>query len=94
MIKAGSYTFDAEGKLVILNGIIGDYLYFNGVKTEPYKLYQYEGNYYYIGDGQRIVRNATRYLSTEKLNGATFDDGTMIKAGSYTFDAEGKLILD
>jgi len=99
----GSYTFDAEGKLVLdtpieppvtpddpetLNGIVknGDvwYYYVNGVKTYA-GLILIDGDYYYVNTKGEVKHDCTYYIS--KNNG-------YMPNGSYTFDAEGKLVLD
>ena len=42
------------------NGIDYDYLYINGVIQKAYTLVQYNGNYYYVYDGNKIAKNVTR----------------------------------
>ena len=109
----GSYTFDAEGKLVIetepevpetpvvpeqppvtpeepevLNGIVKEsedvwYYYVNGVKTYA-GLILIDGDYYYVDSKCQVKHNCTYWIS--KNNG-------YMKNGSYTFDAEGKMVL-
>ncbi|MBQ7316998.1 MAG: phosphodiester glycosidase family protein [Clostridia bacterium] len=96
-IQPGYYTFDAEGKMVIeplKNGVVGDYLYINDVKQTRYKLVAFEGAYYFINDGDKIVKNMRLYLSATYVNGKTFPDGRAILPGYYSFDAEGKMIID
>ena len=96
-IQPGYYTFDAEGKMVIeslKNGVVGDYLYINDVKQTRYKLVAFEGAYYFINDGDKIVKNMRLYLSATYVNGKTFPDGRAILPGYYSFDAEGKMIIE
>lgn len=84
------YTFDNEGKLVLdrITGIYGDYYYINGVmqKTGLTKV----GNdycYFSTTDGH-MTRSTTRlvYQMTEDCN---FKVG-----GTYSFDSNGKMILN
>jgi hypothetical protein len=97
-LPAGQYTFDADGKMIIpetpdtppaeaKNGVVGDYFYLNDVKQTAYQLIQYEGYYYYVSDGHKVVKNATVYMNKVLA-------GTGLAAGRYTFDAEGRMILD
>jgi hypothetical protein len=86
-LAAGKYTFDADGKMIIKNGPVGDYFYRNGVKLLAYQIVEYEGDYYYVSDGHRIVKNQTLFLNKVL-------EGTGLPAGSYTFDADGKMILN
>ena len=95
-IKPGTYEFDAEGKMVIpelKNGVIGDYLYINDVKQVRYQLVEFEGSFYFVNDGDRIVRNGKLYLSEMFVQGKTFADGRAIQPGTYEFDAEGKMVI-
>ena len=90
-IVPGYYEFDAEGKLIVpefKHGVIGDYLYINDVKQTKYKLIEFEGSYYFVDEGDKILKSIRVYLSS------TFLKGTDLTAGYYNFDAEGKLILD
>jgi hypothetical protein len=95
-IPVGSYRFDAEGKMVIpeyKHGVVGDFLYINHVKQTCYKLVELDGDYYFISDGHKIVRNATAYLPASNVAGKTFPNGLSIPVGRYRFDAEGKMVL-
>ena len=58
------------------------------VKQTRYKLVEFEGDYYFINDGDKIAKNTRLYLS------ATYVKGTDLSVGYYNFDAEGKLILN
>ena len=62
-MTAGYYNFDAEGKMVIKNGVINGYMYINGQKVERYALVKYDGNYYFVNDGRKVAVNKTLYLS-------------------------------
>ena len=96
-IQPGYYTFDAEGKMVIepaKHGVVGDFLYIDDVKQTRYKLMEFEGNFYFINDGDKIVKNQKLYLSATYVNGKTLPDGRVMQPGYYTFDAEGKMIIE
>ena len=96
-IPAGYYEFDAEGKMIIpeaKHGVIGDYLYINDVKQVRYQLVEFEGNFYFINDGDKIARNVKLYLSDKFVAGKTFADGSAVSAGYYFFDADGKMVIE
>ena len=92
-IPAGIYEFDAEGKMIVKNGVYGDFLYKNGLVVKRYQLAEYNGDFYFINDGDKIAKNCKLYLSEKFVEGKTFADGTPIPAGLYEFDAEGKMII-
>jgi hypothetical protein len=75
------------------NGVIDGYLYINDVKQTRYKLVEFEGNYYFINDGDKVAVNTRLYLSASFVKGMTFADGSPIPVGYYRFDSEGKMIL-
>ena len=88
-LPAGRYYFDAEGKMVIKNGPQADgTFYLNNVQQKCYQLIEFEGYYYFINDGHKIAKNKTLYLSDKFLG------GTDLSAGRYSFDEEGKMILN
>ena len=93
LVEAGKYSFDADGKMIIkepevLNGLVGDYYYIDGVKVSPYYgMVEHNGNYYYIKDNAKIVKNVTLTITAAKTNG-------FVKAGKYSFDADGKMIIE
>ena len=73
-----------------INGPQADgYFYVDNVKQTGWRLHEYEGNYYYVGSGNKYVVNGTATLTKEEL--AKF--GLDIPAGKYYFDAEGKLVF-
>ena len=76
------------------NGIVDGYFYINDVKQLAYQIVEYQGNYYYISDGHKVVKNATVYIGAAYLKGITYPDGGELPAGSYRFDAEGKMIIN
>ena len=85
-LKVGYYDFDAEGKMILLNGPVGDYFYKDNVRLKAYQLVEFEGNYYFINDGHKIAKNKRIYLSER------FVEGTDLKVGYYEFDSEGKMV--
>ena len=92
-ITAGWYEFDENGKMVIVNGIVGNRIYKNNTQLKAYQLVEVDGEFYYIGDRHEIVKNKKVYIKAERLNGLTYADGTPIQAGFYTFDENGKMII-
>ena len=87
---AGYYTFDADGKMVIKNGLVeenGDlYYYVDGAKTAA-GLIKWEGNYYYIASNLKAVKNAKHYVFADKAN-------DLKSAGWYWFNADGTMYLE
>ena len=92
-VQPGYYNFDSEGKMIIVNGPVGDYFYVNGVVQEAWKLVSYDGDYYFINDGNRLAKNTKLYLSERFVNGFTYPDGSPMLPGYYSFDADGKMII-
>ena len=93
-IPAGLYEFDADGKMVIKHGIIDDCIYINGILQRAYQLVEFEGDFYFINDGNhKIAKSKELYLSEKFVEGKTFADGTAIPVGRYEFDADGKMII-
>lgn len=83
------YDFDADGKMVLKSGLIDGVYYENG-KAVPYKgLIEHNGFFYYISDHAKPVVNKNYFIS--KPNGLTWEDGTAVSKGMYSFDAEGKM---
>ena len=87
---AGYYTFDADGKMVIKNGLAeenGDlYYYVDGAKTAA-GLIEWDGNYYYIASNLKAVKDAKHYVFADKANG-------LKSAGWYWFNADGTMYLE
>ena len=92
-IQPGYYDFDSDGKMIMLNGVVGDYLYINGVRQDRYQLVEYNGDYYFINDGNKLAKNITLYLKEEFVTGHFYPDGESIQPGYYDFDADGKMII-
>ena len=87
---AGYYTFDADGKMVIKNGLVeenGDlYYYVDGAKTAA-GLIEWDGNYYYIASDLKAVKDAKHYVFADKAN-------SLKSAGWYWFNADGTMYLE
>ncbi len=92
-LKVGYYEFDENGKMIIHNGVVGDYFYSNGVRLNAYQLVEFDGDFYFINDSHKVAKNKTLYLSDRFVNGFTYEDGTPLKAGYYTFDENGKMVM-
>ena len=91
-LPAGKYTFDADGKMIIKNGPVGDYFYINDVMQKAYRLVEYQGEYYFINDGHKIAKNIRIYLNASFVAGKTYSDGSMVEVGYHYFDETGKMI--
>ena len=87
---AGYYTFDADGKMIIKNGLVeenGDlYYYVDGAKTAA-GLIEWEGDYYYIASNLKAVKGARHYIFADRANG-------LKAAGWYWFNADGTMFLE
>jgi hypothetical protein len=59
-----------------------------------YQLVKYEGDFYFIDAGDKLLKNIRVYLSSKFVEGFTFEDGSAIPAGYYRFDADGKMIIE
>ncbi|MBQ2880917.1 MAG: hypothetical protein IJE40_01485, partial [Clostridia bacterium] len=96
-IQPGYYNFSADGKMILealKNGLIGDYLYINDIKQIRYKLVEYDGNFYFINDGDKVVKNTRLYLSSNFVEGKVLPDGRALIPGYYNFAADGKMIIE
>ena len=86
-LDASYYNFDANGRLVVLNGPQPDgYFYRNGIRLNCYQLVEYDDAYYFIYNAHKIIKNRRIYLSQE------FVDGTKFGAGYYNFGADGRML--
>ena len=79
----GSYSFDAEGKMIRYNGIVDGYYYVDGVKSAA-GLIKIDGHYYYAAYGGQLFVNRSAWVSA--TNG-------LLSVGTYRFDAEGKILM-
>ena len=91
-LTAGYYTFDAEGKMVIKNGVIDGFMYINNQRVERYALIEYNGDFYYVGDYRKVVINGRVWLFAKDVAGKTYADGSMIEVGYHYFDETGRLV--
>ena len=89
VIPAGTYRFDSEGRIIMTTELVDEdgtlYYYRNGARTANAGMVEYQGDIYLVGDGAMVTKNVTRWVS--KTNG-------LKPAGEYTFDAEGKLVVN
>ena len=92
-LAVGYYEFDENGKMIIKNGVVGDYFYKNGVIQKAYQLVEYEGDFYFINDSHKVAKNKRIYLSQSFVEGFTYADGTPLKVGYYEFDENGKMVI-
>ena len=75
------------------NGVIDGFLYIDGVQQKAYRLVEFEGSFYFISDGHKVLVNTTKTLSAKHVEGKTLADGTPLTAGNYYFGADGKMIV-
>ncbi len=87
----GIYNFGEDGKLLMYNGPVGDYFYKNGIQQKAYQLVSYNGEYYFIDQGNKIIKNTRIYLSAKFVEGKKYLDGTILGVGYYTFDENGRI---
>ena len=98
-LTAGNYYFGADGKMVVStapevkNGVIDGFLYVNGVQQKAYQLVKLEGSFYFVSDGHKVLVNTYKTLVAKHVEGKTLADGTALTAGTYYFDADGKMIV-
>ena len=90
-VNKGMYSFDADGKMSIVTGLINGEYYKDSIKTSYAGLIMHEGNYYYISAYAKPIAGKSYYVSN--TNGLTWADGTPIQRDTYTFDEDGKMIL-
>jgi hypothetical protein len=89
----GYYDFDEDGKMVILNGVVGDYYYVNGIVQKGWMLFEWEGNFYF-NEYYNVARNKKVYLSDVFVEGFTYPNGDPMLPGYYDFDEDGKMIIE
>ena len=86
ILTAGTYYFDAEGKL-INSGVVGGYYFENRKIAKGAGIIEFENNIYYIrNDGSAAVSTKIG-IPEAKTNG-------LISSGYYSFDEAGRLISD
>ena len=87
LLKAAKYTFDAEGRLMKLEGLHedlnGNLCYYVDYVKNYAGLVEVDGSFYYIASDLKAVKNCTYYVT--KTN-------DLKPAGYYTFDADGKMV--
>ena len=88
LLKAAKYTFDAEGRLMKLEGLHedlnGNLCYYVDYVKNYAGLVEVDGSFYYIASDLKAVKNCTYYVT--KTNNRK-------PAGYYTFDADGKMVI-
>ena len=88
LLKAAKYTFDAEGRLMKLEGLHedlnGNLCYYVDYVKNYAGLVEVDGSFYYIASDLKAVKNCTYYVT--KTN-------DLKPAGYYTFDADGKMVI-
>ena len=89
LLPERTYTFGEDGKMIIKNGIVieanGDIRYYVNDILSSGLAQDADGNYYYIsGSTMKAVKNCKYYVS--KTN-------NLLPAGTYTFGADGKMIV-
>ena len=77
------YSFGADGKMVLYEGIVNGYYYVAGIRTEA-GLIQLGKDYYYAGEDGRIAADESCVVI--KTN-------DLLPAGTYRFDEEGRAIM-
>ncbi len=83
----GYYLFDETGRMVIEDGPCGEYFYKNGMMLTGNRLVEYNGGYYCISSGNKLILDQRVYLSD------TFIAGTPFAPGYYDFDETGRMII-
>ena len=88
LLKAAKYTFDADGRLMKLEGLNedlnGNLCYYVDYVKNYAGLVEKDGSFYYIASDLKAVKNCTYYVT--KTNG-------LKDPGYYTFDSDGKMVI-
>ena len=93
LLPEGSYKIGADGKLILpKEGLVKDAdgeirYYENDVAIYAGLVQDADGNYYYINSSKKAVKNTTYYIYAGRTNG-------LLSEGTYTFDADGKMIVE
>ena len=83
----GNYDFDADGKMIIKNGVVDGYYYENGQVVGGKGLIKFEDNYYFVVYSGKVAVNTTKTIQPSQLNDLPF------APGNYDFGADGKMII-
>ena len=86
LLPAGNYEFDADGKLVLKNGIIDGFYYVDGTIVKGAGLIEIDGDYYYITQKGSVYVGNGLAVTEANANG-------LKPAGTYSFDQDGKMIF-
>ena len=87
-IADGYYAFDENGVMTAANGIVDGRYFENGVRAKLYEIIEVDGAYYFVSDYYKLAKDCKLFLSKAIVAGTDF------ACGFYTFDADGKMILD
>ena len=91
-IAPGQYQFGSDGAMIYREGPNADgYFYRDNQKVKAYELCEYEGEYYLVAENNKIFKNGTRNVQAAWLK---TNDVAGIAAGKYTFDADGKMVIN
>ncbi len=87
LAPAGLYSFDADGKMIPpLNGIIDGFYYESNQIIKGKGLVEVDGDIYFVKQNGSVYKNSSLIVSEAKANG-------LAPAGTYDFDADGKMII-
>ena len=94
LVNPGEYTFDADGKMekpyTGIKNVDGvDYYYVNDAvdSTGVAHLVKVDDDIYYVTPMGKIKKNFTAWINSAIAN-------DLVNPGEYTFDADGKMIID
>ena len=91
LLKAAKYTFDADGRLMKLEGLNedlnGNLCYYVDYVKNYAGLVEKDGSFYYIASDLKAVKNAKHFVFADKSNG-------LKPAGWYWFNSDGTMFLD
>ena len=59
---------------------------------KAYQLVEFEGDYYFVNDFNKLLKNTKVYLSNKFLENIVLEDGSVLEAGYYSFNSSGKLV--
>ncbi|MDO4419420.1 MAG: hypothetical protein Q4B92_03560, partial [Ruminococcus sp.] len=94
----GIYTFGADGKMVLekREGFVkenGNLYYYVNDELMKTGLTKIDGNYYYLSTTNgKVAVNVTRQVAYNCIDESAMDRFT--KTGIYTFDADGKMVIE